>query len=98
LEGFQDRLGDLSWLGDAYTDKGWVQVEGDLPEAPVKDKSAEVWELAKMKLRDSDWTMLPDAGLNVQQKEQWIAYRLALRNIRTSAGFPDNVSWPPLPA
>lgn len=97
MAGVQDKLGDLSWLGEAYADQGWVQVEGEAPAEVVVDKAATVWDLAKQKLRDCDWTMLSDAGLTVQQKEQWVAYRLALRNIRSSAGYPDNVSWPAVP-
>ena len=97
MAGIQEKLGDLSWLGDTYADQGWVQVEGELPVEESADKSTEVWNLAKAKLRDSDWTMLSDAALTVQQKEQWVTYRLALRNIRSSAGFPDNVVWPAVP-
>ena len=97
MAGVQDKLGDLSWLGEAYADQGWVQIEGELPVEETVDKATEVWELAQRKLRDCDWTMLPDAGLTVQQKEQWVAYRLALRNIRSSAGFPDNAVWPAVP-
>lgn len=33
MAGFADRIGDLSWLGEAYNDIGWVIV-GDAPPEP----------------------------------------------------------------
>ena len=49
------------------------------------------------RLRVSDWTQLSDAQLSEAQKQQWLAYRQALRDVPTQSGFPWNVTWPTLP-
>ena len=44
LHGFMDRIGDLSWLGEAYEGQGWVEV-GDAPPGPATSTKAELeWE------------------------------------------------------
>jgi len=96
LAGIQDQLGDLSWLGEAYADQGWVVV-GEAPAEPAQSTEAElVWERAKQLLRDSDWTMLSDVPMTVGNKTLWIEYRRALREIRLHNDFP-NMSWPVRP-
>jgi hypothetical protein len=45
-------------------------------------------------LKESDWTQISDATVN---KEIWLTYRQALRDITTQEGFPFNVIWPTQP-
>jgi hypothetical protein len=45
-------------------------------------------------LKDSDWTQIPDATVN---KEVWLIYRQALRDITLQEGFPFNITWPTQP-
>lgn len=97
LHGFIDQIGDLSWLGEAYNDMGWVVV-GDAPPGPVPSSAAELaWNQAKIDLRNSDWAVLPDVPMTVEQRQAWIEYRRALREIRLQADFPDNIQWPKAP-
>ena len=97
MSGIQDRLGDLSWLGEAYADQGWVVV-GESPAEPAQSTAAELaWERAKQMLKESDWAMLPDVPMTVGDKQAWIKYRMDLRNIRSSTGFPDAFSFPAKP-
>jgi hypothetical protein len=97
LQGVIDKIGDLSWLGEAYADMGWVIV-GDAPPAPATSTEADLaWEKAKQLLRESDWSMLSDVPMTVGQKSAWISYRKALREIRLQAGFPNNIQWPKAP-
>jgi hypothetical protein len=42
-------------------------------------------------LAQSDWTQTPDAPVD---QAAWAAYRQALRDITTQAGFPQSVTWP----
>jgi hypothetical protein len=42
-------------------------------------------------LKDSDWTQIVDATVN---KEIWLTYRQALRDITAQEGFPFNITWP----
>lgn len=47
-------------------------------------------------LRDTDWTQMADASLTASQKVAMAAYRQALRDLPSLAGFPD-VPWPSMP-
>lgn len=94
LHGFVDKIGDLSWLGDAYNDMGWVIV-GDASADPVTMTKAQLeWENAKHRLRESDWSVLSDIPMTSGDRALWIEYRQALRNIRLQPGFPDTIQWP----
>jgi|TARA_R100000951_G_C2633861_1_gene178609 hypothetical protein len=94
MSGIEEKLGDLSWLGEAYADQGWVQVEGESPATATPSEL--VWAKAKDLLRQTDWTMLSDVPMTVGEKQAWITYRAELRNIRQQAGFPE-VTWPVKP-
>lgn len=97
MSGVVDRIGDLSWLGEAYAGLGWVVV-GDAPAEPAQATTADLaWDRAKQMLAESDWAMLPDVPMTVGEKSAWIAYRKALREIRLQAGFPNNIQWPAKP-
>lgn len=48
------------------------------------------------KLRDSDWTQIPDSALAAQKKQEWATFRQALRDI-TNQPDPFNISWPAKP-
>lgn len=85
----------MSWLGPAYTDMGWIQVEGELPkQSSVADLA---WDKAKKLLIESDWAALPDVPMTVGKKREWYEYRQKLRDIRSSVGFPDTITWPKIP-
>jgi len=97
LHGFIDRIGDLgSWLGPDYADLGWVIV-GEAPEVPESTKAEKIWEEAKRRLLESDWSMLSDIPMTSGKKAEWIEYRRELRNIRNQPRFPDEVNWPGRP-
>lgn len=44
-----------------------------------------------------DWTQMPDAPLTAEQKQAWLDYRQALRDLPTQPGFPWDVTWPTAP-
>lgn len=97
MSGIQDRLGDLSWLGEAYADKGWLVV-GESSADPAPSSAAELeWEKAKGLLAASDWAVLPDVPMTAGNKALWIEYRRALREIRLQTGFPSDIAWPAKP-
>ena len=97
MEGVQDKLGDLSWLGEAYADQGWVEIE-DTQNAFVQPSEAFiVWGKAKELLRQSDWSVLSDVPMYNETRQEWIEYRKKLREIRSQDGFPANVVWPIIP-
>lgn len=47
------------------------------------------------RLAACDWTQLPDAPVDAAA---WAAYRQALRDVTSQAGFPWSVMWPAAPA
>ena len=102
LAGVKDKLGDLSWVG--YSNQGWFEV-GESAD-PQTEAAVAVVALtpaeqavfhARTQLRSSDWSMLPDVPMTVGDKEKWIEYRKALREIDLQEGFPDTISWPAMP-
>ena len=96
LAGIQDKLHDLSWLGDAYADMGWVQVEGSVLELaeptnidPVEDAKIRI----QAELDDSEWAVADDSGLTKAKKRQWVDYRKALHKLKNNLN-PENISFP----
>lgn len=48
-------------------------------------------------LAATDWTALPDVPLSEERRQQWQAYRQALRDV-TDQPDPFNIVWPAPPA
>lgn len=90
LYGFQEKLGDLSWLGPAYADKGWVKLSPEEQEAieiaAVTDKVQTLKAEAEERLKSSDLTV----GLKTALNE----YLLALDNVCLCADFHCNPKFP----
>lgn len=57
-------------------------------------KAAEVRETRNEKLKESDWTQIPDSTAD---KTAWAVYRQALRDITAQSGFPREIIWPQKP-
>lgn len=81
----------------------WVQVWGVVPltaeeiAAQTSEQEDAVRFERDARLMHSDWTQLPDSPLSTEQRSAWTAYRQALRDIPSQAGFPFDVSWPAQP-
>jgi hypothetical protein len=96
MDGIKDRLGDLSWLGDAYTDQGWVEV-GE--EAPASMTADEVNATIAQMLTNTAWAVAADdTTITRGQRADWMAFRQVLRDIPLQSGFPTNIVWPTEPA
>jgi hypothetical protein len=100
MAGIQDRLGDLSWLGDAYADQGWVQVPEPTPPEPTEE------ELKATALAQIEYfleTSLPmvasdNMAITKGQRADWTEYRRLLCDVPSQRGFPRNIFWPSIPA
>ena len=97
LSGVEEKLADLSWLGESYADMAWVQLNEDVVDNSVPLADME-WIKAKARLATSDWSVLPDVPMTAGKKSEWIEYRAALRNIRSQVGFPNQIEWPSEPS
>ena len=96
MAGVQDRLGDLSWLGDAYADQGWVEVADPSEQPP---SAQEINATIEQILRNTAWAVASDnVSMTRSQRADWLAFRQALRDIPLQVGFPTNVVWPSEPA
>ena len=84
LHGIQEKLGDLSWIGPAYADQGWVQ----LTDAEQKEiLSAEAMSrLAKEKAEAEK--VIATSNITVEQKSAWVNYLLSLDLVPLQADFP----------
>ena len=85
-----------------------AEIEADFPTWLQKAKDAET-AAEEQKVRDyrddllntcdtvyynaERWAVMTD-----EQRQAWAAYKQALRDVPTQAGFPYSVSWPAMPA
>lgn len=89
----------IYWMnGKEYT----LKHPDTLPEGASFEKPSDVSAQEERALRDdllrqSDWAVLPDAPLTAEQKQEWQAYRQALRDIPQQSGFPEFVIVPEAP-
>lgn len=84
-------------------EQGWVEAQnakfGDLHEngvftTPAPDANLEAAAIRVKRnqlLLSSDWTQLDDSPVD---QAAWAAYRQALRDVPSQAGFPWQVQWP----
>ena len=78
LHGFLDKIGDLSWAGPAYADKGWVELSLSKQEKVI---SVEVKKVEAEKIIGSN-------DITVEQKAAWVNYLLSLELVPLQADFP----------
>jgi hypothetical protein len=83
-------------LGPVFTDGETTAAEQEAEYKAMKDaeQAASVRNSRTQKLKDSDWTQIADSTAD---KAAWAAYRQALRDITSQAGFPWTIDWPAQP-
>lgn len=78
----------------------WTIVEPEVvvpepePEPTYDELAAKVRRSRNIRLKESDWAMLPDAPVD---HNVWAVYRQALRDITDQPTFPYTVTWPSVP-
>ena len=65
-------------------------------EANTESQWAKIRSQRDTLLAACDWTQLPDVPLDTEQKQAWVVYRQALRDV-TSQADPYNIEWPVAP-
>ena len=94
LHGFQEKLGDLSWIGPSYADKWWVELTADEQKEVL---AAEVLsQLAGKKAEAEKIIALQD--ITVEQKAVWVNYILSLDLVPLQVNFPFEPRVPAPPA
>ena len=95
MHGIKDRIGDLSWLGDAYADQGWVEV-GEETQVPMS--ASEVNATIEQILKNTAWAVASDnVDMTKGKRIEWLEFRQAIREIPSQPGFPANIVWPAEP-
>jgi len=82
---------DGAWKAEWVVDAAATQE--DIAYKSSKE-AKQVRETRNLLLSQCDWTQLPDSLVN---KGAWAAYRQALRDLSTQAGFPWQITWPTQP-
>jgi hypothetical protein len=99
MGGVKDRLGDLSWLGDAYADQGWFEVAPAPPAEPTReDKIAAAQAQIELRINESNPMVAADNSVMTKSKRvEWLVYRQAVKEVYLQAGYPDSIMWPTPP-
>ena len=93
-------------LGPVFTDRiatedkpAQTAAEQEAFYKAVKDaeQSKNVRTSRDSKLAESDWRVIKAVELSTAVPIEWAAYRQALRDITTQAGFPWTIDWPKQP-
>ena len=90
LHGFIEKLGDLSWLGSAYADKGWVELTETEQEALRKAKVMSRVEAEKLLATEA----LSNPTLTVGSKIAWQEYLHALDTVCLCPDFDCDPKFP----
>lgn len=98
------------WLGDSWEVQDILAPEPlgsvnpsstQTPEATTTAPQPLTWGTIRAErnqlLTQSDWTQLADAPLTQEQKNAWVVYRQALRDVPSSFFTPEEVVWPEQP-
>lgn len=86
-------------LIDGVWTQTWIVTDAT-PEQIVErtaEKASMVRADRNQRLSACDWTQLADAPLTNTATAAWAAYRQALRDLSTQAGFPWSITWPTPP-
>ena len=98
---FRNEFGKISgWASHAESGE---EMSTDNPEylefVKNSENPAPTWETIRQKrdelIKSSDWIFLPDISL--KNKEAWLTYRQALRDIPQNFEDPSEVIWPEKP-
>tara|TARA_B110000467_G_C18161612_1_gene389956 strand:+ start:409 stop:810 length:402 start_codon:yes stop_codon:yes gene_type:complete len=106
-EKYDDATGEIVYAVDLYyleADKNNVEtIFNDLYTKTLSGTPISAETLRgqrKTKLKDSDWTVMPDTPLSDSKKAEWVTYRQALRDITDGVDTEEKalaVTWPTAP-
>tara|TARA_R110002072_G_scaffold109620_1_gene237080 strand:+ start:17 stop:388 length:372 start_codon:yes stop_codon:yes gene_type:complete len=94
LHGFLDKIGDLSWVGPNYADKGWIKITEKELTAIRKKEIMDRVETEKT----SAEIIINNPTITVQEKIAWLDYLQALNSVCLCPDFDCNPSFPIKPS
>ena len=89
---FRDGVEEIN--GQWFTKFSVADMDADAIASLDASQADSVRAERNRKLTASDWTQVADAPVD---QTAWAAYRQALRDVPTQAGFPWDVTWPTEP-
>ena len=93
LHGFLEKIGELSWVGPAYADQGWVQ----LTDAEQEElRKAEVTARVQTEKATAN-AALSNPAITVKDKIAWDEYLIALDSVCLCPDFDCDPKFPPRP-
>jgi len=97
LANFEDKLGDLAWIGPEHVGTGWFYVGDEPPPPEPASREDLIRQEAWDRLRECDYRVLPDEPITAGKRAEWIAYRRELRRVHQTKYFPLGFELPPSP-
>jgi hypothetical protein len=88
---------DITFMGDAVAPTH-EEVIARIDEAVAIQELGLLKEERNALLAECDWTTVGDSPLTDEQKQAWITYRQALRDITESYSSLSDVVWPTKPS
>ena len=83
---------------DVVTVNGKQFLRSSVPAAElIAAKAKKMRQIRNGLLAQSDWTQTNDNPLSIERKRKWGEYRQSLRDITGQSGFPESITFPPLP-
>jgi hypothetical protein len=92
---FQDGVEQIN--GEWFTKYSVADLDADGILAKDANQATAIREERDKKLAECDWRVIKALENNISQNFPWAAYRQALRDVPTQAGFPWAVTWPDAP-
>jgi len=93
--GFRDGVEQIG--GKWYTKYSVADMDAEAIASLDAEQAKSVRQQRDQKLAECDWRVIKALESNTPQDFAWAAYRQALRDITTQAGFPWTVQWPEQP-
>ena len=75
-----DDINQITWLNNTTTISK-EDIEAQFPIVELDMAMEDLRAKRNKALADSDWTQLPDVGFNAAERNAWMIYRQALRDI-----------------
>ena len=83
--------------GKWFTKYSVADMEQEAKDALDAQQAKSVREQRNQKLAETDWMVIKALESNTPQNFEMAAYRQALRDITSQAGFPWDIQWPDAP-
>ena len=97
MDGFKDRLSDLSWCNQI--DMGWFEVEvANSVIITAKNKKIVDAQIEAYLKESSEFVAVDNVNITKGQRSDWMEYRRLLKEIPNQLHYPNEIQWPTKPS